>query len=314
MLRYILERLLITIPLLFSVGVLAFLLVDLIPGSPAEVMLQDAATPENVAILEEQMGLNDPLPSRFVRWMSGAVVGDFGHSVLTERPVTEMLLERLEPTMAIAIAGLLLGIIVGLLTGITAGLYPGSLLDRLITIATSALVGIPGFLLGIILIIYFGLRLGWFPVIGYSPIAEGIGAWLHSITLPAFALAIPTGALVARQMRSSMSNVLQSKYVQAARAGGIPRWRIVSRYALPNAMIPVITVIGFRIAVILGSTFVIELVFNISGVGRLLVKSVLDQDVPVIQGGLMLVALIVAISSLLIDLSYAWLNPRVRLS
>ena len=314
MLRYIIERLLITIPLLFSVGVLAFLLVDLIPGSPAEVMLQDAATPENVAILEEQMGLNDPLPQRFVRWMSGAVVGDFGHSVLTERPVTEMLLERLEPTIAIAIAGLLLGIIVGLLTGIVAGLYPGSLLDRLITIATSALVGIPGFLLGIILIIYFGLRLGWFPVIGYSPISEGIGEWLHSITLPAFALAIPTGALVARQMRSSMSNVLQSKYVQAARAGGIPRWRIVSRYALPNAMIPVITVIGFRIAVILGSTFVIELVFNISGVGRLLVKSVLDQDVPVIQGGLMLVAFIVAISSLLIDLSYAWLNPRVRLS
>ncbi len=314
MLRYILERLLIMIPLLFSVGVLAFLLVDLIPGSPAEVMLQDAATPENVAILKEQMGLNDPLPQRFVRWMSGAAVGDFGNSVLTGRPVTEMLLERLEPTMAIAIAGLLLGIIVGLLTGITAGLYPGSLVDRLITIATSALVGIPGFLLGIILIIYFALHLGWFPVIGYSPISEGVGEWLRSITLPSFALAIPTGALVARQMRSSMSNVLQSKYIQAARAGGIPRWKIVSRYALPNAMIPVITVIGFRIAVILGSTFVIELVFNISGIGRLLVKSVLDQDVPVIQGGMVLVALIVAISSLLIDLSYAWLNPRVRLS
>ena len=313
MLRFILQRILITIPLLFSVGVLAFLLVDLIPGSPAVVMLQDAATPENIAILEEQMGLNDPLPVRFTRWMGGAIVGDFGNSVLTERPVTEMLLERLQPTVSIALGGLFIGIIFGLLLGVVAGLYPGSLLDRFITILTSTLIGVPGFLLGIILILYFGLNLGWFPVIGYSPIQDGLSAWLYTITLPACALAIPTSALVARQMRSSMSNVLQSKYIQAARAGGVPRWRIVSRYALRNAMIPVVTVIGFRIAVILGSTFVIELVFNISGIGRLLVKSVIDQDIPVIQGGLMLVALIVAISSLLIDLSYAWLNPRVRL-
>ena len=131
---------------------------------------------------------------------------------------------------------------------------------------------------------------------------------------PCIALAVPTGALVSRQMRSSMSNVLQSKYVQAARAGGVPRWQVVSRYALRNAMIPVITVIGFRIAVILGSTFVVEVVFNIGGAGRLLIKSVLDQDVPVIQGGLVLVAFIVAVSGILIDLSYAWLNPRVRLS
>jgi len=313
MLRFILQRILITIPLLFSVGVLAFLLVDLIPGSPAVVMLQDAATPENVAILEEQMGLNDPLPERFIRWTSGAIVGDFGNSVLIERPVTQMLLERLQPTMSIAVGGLLLGIILGLFLGVFAGLYPGSILDRIITILTSALIGVPGFLLGIILILYFALNRGWFPVIGYSPIQDGFSAWLNTITLPASALAIPTSALVARQMRSSMSNVLQSKYIQAARAGGIPRWRIVSRYALRNAMIPVVTVIGFRIAVILGSTFVIELVFNISGIGRLLVKSVLDQDVPVIQGGMVLVAFIVAISSLIIDLSYAWLNPRVRL-
>ncbi len=313
MLRYILQRLLITIPLILSIGILAFFLVDLIPGSPAVVMLQDAATPENIAILEEQMGLNDPLPQRFIRWMSGALVGDFGESVLTERPVTEMLLERLQPTMSIAVGGLLLGIVLGLFFGISAGLYPGSILDRVITILTSTLIGVPGFLLGIILIIYFALEQGWFPAIGYVPIQDGFSEWLNSITLPAIALAIPTSALVARQMRSSMSNVLQSKYIQAARAGGVPRWRIVSRYALRNAMIPVVTVIGFRIAVILGSTFVIELVFNISGIGRLLVKSVLDQDVPVIQGGMVLVALIVAISSLLIDLSYAWLNPRVRL-
>ena len=313
MLRFIIQRFLITIPLLISVGMLAFLLVDLIPGSPAVVMLQDAATPENIAILEEEMGLNDPLPQRFFRWITRAAVGDFGNSVLTGRPVTEMLFERIEPTLAIAGGGLILGVFLGLIAGISAGLYPGSLLDRFITILTSTLIGIPGFLLAILLIIFFGLRLGWFPVIGYSAIEDGFGPWLNSITLPSIALAMPTGALVARQMRSSMSNVLQSKYIQAARAGGIPRWRIVSRYALRNAMIPVVTVIGFRIAVLLGSAFVVELVFNISGIGRLLVKSVLDQDVPVIQGGLVLVALIVAISTLLIDLSYAWLNPRVRL-
>ena len=314
MLQYIIQRILVTIPLLFSVAILSFFLIDLIPGSAAEVMLQDAATPENVAILEERMGLNDPVYQRFFRWMSRAVVGDFGASVLTERPVTEMLIERIQPTLSIAIGGMILGIILGLFGGILAGLYPGSLLDRGITIITASFVGVPGFLLGIILIIYFSLRLGWFPAIGYTPIQEDFFAWLNSITLPCFALAIPTAALVSRQMRSSMSNVLQSRYVQAARAGGIPRWRVVSRYALRNAMIPVVTVIGFRIAVVLGSTFVIEVVFNIGGVGRLLIKSVLDQDVPVIQGGLVLVALIVAISGILIDLSYAWLNPKVRLS
>ena len=189
MLRFIIQRLLITIPLLFSVGILAFLLVDLIPGSPAVVMLQDAATEENVAILEEEMGLNDPFGQRLVRWMSGAVVGDFGNSVLTKRPVTEMLLERIQPTLAIAIGGLLLGITLGLFLGILAGLYPGSLLDRFITIFTSTLIGMPGFLLGIVLIIYFGLNRGWFPVIGYSPIQDGIGPWLHTITLPASAWA-----------------------------------------------------------------------------------------------------------------------------
>ncbi len=314
MLRYIIQRILVTIPLLFSVAILSFFLIDLIPGSAAEVMLQDAATPENVAILEERMGLNDPIWQRFFRWMSRAVVGDFGNSVLTERPVTEMLIERIEPTLAIAVGGMILGIILGLFGGILAGLYPGSFLDRSITIITASFVGIPGFLLGIVLIIYFSLQLGWFPAIGYTPIQEDFFGWLNSITLPCFALAIPTAALVSRQMRSSMSNVLQSRYVQAARAGGIPRWRVVSRYALRNAMIPVVTVIGFRIAVVLGSTFVIEVVFNIGGVGRLLIKSVLDQDVPVIQGGLILVALIVAISGILIDLSYAWLNPKVRLS
>ena len=315
MLRYIFQRFLIIIPLMFVVAILSFLLVDFIPGSAAEVMLGDQATAENIAALEEQMGLNDPFFTRFGRWFSRALVGDLGVGIRTGVPVSEMLAERLPVTLSIVTGGLLIGIALGLIGGIWAALRPGSILDRSITVITSVTVAIPSFWLGLMLAIWFGVERGWFPAIGYAPLTEdGLYEWVRHITLPSLALAFPTAALISRQTRSSMTNVLQSKYVQASRANGLPRRRIVQRHVLRNAMIPVVTVIGFRVAVSIGQAFVVERVFALGGVGELLADAVLKQDVPVIQGGLLLTAVIVAITSLLVDVSYALLNPKVRLS
>lgn len=315
MLRYIFQRFLIIIPLLFVVAILSFLLVDFIPGSAVEVMLGDQATPENVAALEEQMGLNDPFVTRFGRWFSRVLVGDLGVGIRTGVPVSEMLWERLPATLSIVTGGLIIGIGIGLIGGIWAALRPGSILDRSITVITSVTVAIPSFWLGLMLAIWFGVERNWFPAIGYAPLTEeGLYEWARHITLPSLALAFPTAALISRQTRSSMTNVLQSKYVQASRANGLPRRRIVQRHVLRNAMIPVVTVIGFRVAVSIGQAFVVERVFALGGVGELLADAVLKQDVPVIQGGLLLTAVIVAITSLLVDVSYALLNPKVRLS
>jgi peptide/nickel transport system permease protein len=313
--RYILQRFLIIAPLLFVVAVLSFLLVDFIPGSAAETMLGDQATPENVAALEELMGLNDPFLERFGRWFSRALVGDLGTGIRTGLPVAEMIWERLPATLSIVSGGLFIGILFGLTTGIWAALRPGSVLDRSITMMTSVTVAIPSFWLGLMLAIWFGVERDWFPAIGYAPLTEeGLFEWGRHIILPSLSLAFPTAALISRQTRSSMTNVLQSKYVQAARANGLPRRRIVEHHVLRNAMIPVVTVIGFRVAVSIGQAFVVERVFALGGVGDLLAEAVLKQDVPVIQGGLLFTALLVAITSLLVDVSYALLNPKVRLS
>jgi peptide/nickel transport system permease protein len=182
-----------------------------------------------------------------------------------------------------------------------------------LTIITSVTLAIPSFWLGLMLVIFFAVQKNWLPAIGYAPLLEeGPWEWFKHIILPSVALAVPNIALIARQTRSSMTNVLQSKYVQAARANGLPRAQIVRRHVLRNAMIPVVTVIGFRVAVSIGQAFVVERVFAMGGVGELLVDSVLKQDVPVIQGGLLLTALLVAGTNLLVDVSYAYLNPKVE--
>lgn len=314
MISYIFSRLITIIPLLFVVSVLSFLLVDLIPGSAAETMLGDQATPENIAILEAQMGLNDPLIERFGRWFGNVLVGDFGTGIRTDRPVTEMLFERLPITLSIVTGAMLIGTTLGIAIGVISAINPGSLLDRLLTILTAITLAIPSFWLGLILIVYFAVENNWFPAIGYaSLIEEGVLPWLKHILLPSLALAVPNIALIARQTRSSMTNVLQSKYVQAARANGLPRGQIIRRHVLRNAMIPVVTVIGFRVAVSIGQAFVVERVFALGGLGELLTDAVLNQDIPVIQGGLLLTALLVAVTNLVVDVSYAYLNPKVDL-
>ncbi|MEM7342937.1 MAG: ABC transporter permease [Chloroflexota bacterium] len=313
MLRTVISRILTTIPLLLVVSILAFLVVQSIPGSIAEEILGEGVSDEDVEALEAELGLDAPLPVQYLRWLGNALTGDLGISLNNNVPVTTLLNEAYPVTLSITIGGMIVGVILGLSFGILAGLSPGSFTDRFVTFLASTTVAIPGFVLAMLLAIFLALRLGWFPVIGFTPPSEGIVDWLLSITLPSIALGIPSSALIARQTRSAMSNVLQSSYIRAARAMGVPRGQIVREYALKNAMIPVLTVIGFRLAVVIGQSFVVEQVFSMRGIGSMMVEAIRQQNVYVVQAVIVIVAVFVVGANLLIDIGYTWLNPKVRL-
>ncbi|MEM7801578.1 MAG: ABC transporter permease [Chloroflexota bacterium] len=314
MIRLILSRILTTIPLLFVVTILAFTMVQLMPGSIAEIILDAGATPEAVAELEAQMGLDRPILVQYFDWFRNALRGDLGTSIFFNSPVSELIGESWKVTASIVLGGMMVGVSLGLILGIIAGLRPGSLLDRMSTIGASIGVSLPAFWLGLLLAIVLGVQLDLFPVIGYTTFAESPLGWLHSITLSSLALGIPSAALIARQMRSSMANVLQSSYIRAQRAMGLGRWQIVAGHALKNAMIPVITVIGFRLAVVLGSAFIVETVFLLPGLGRQMATAVTNQDVIFVQGGVVVIAAFIIFANMFIDIIYGFLNPKVRIN
>jgi peptide/nickel transport system permease protein len=318
-LKYLAVRIAAVIPLLLAVAVISFGLVGLLElrGSAAEQILQEGAgDPAAVAALEAELGLDKPLPIRFLDWLGDAVRFDFGNSLLfRDASVTELIGERIWPTLSIMAVGLFIGSVVGIAFGLVSALRPGGGTDRSLSVMSAMMIATPGFVLGILLIIVFAVQLGWFEPTGYSwPGQDGWWAWLKSLVLPGVALAFPIVAVVQRQLRSSMTNALSSRYVLAARARGLPPGHIVRRHAMRNAMIPTITVIGFQAAAAIGLTVAIERVFAIPGMGSLLVQAVAQRDIPIVQGSLMVATLIVAVVNLLVDLAYGWLNPRIRLS
>lgn len=319
MLKYLAVRVAAIIPLLLAVAVISFALVGLLElrGGAAEQILQEGAgDPEAVARLKAELGLDDPLPVRFVKWLGGVVRGDLGNSLLfRDAEVTTLIGERIWPTLSIVGVGLLIGSTVGIAFGIASALRPGGRLDRALSVMSAVMIATPGFVLAIFLVIIFAVEFGWFEPTGYSwPSDDGWWAWLRSIVLPGVSLAFPIVAVVQRQLRSSMTNALSSRYVLAARARGLPAGQIVRRHAMRNAMIPTITVIGFQAAGAIGLTVAIERVFAIPGMGSLLVQAVSQRDIPVIQGSLLVATLIVAVVNLVVDVAYGWLNPRIRLS
>lgn len=316
MAKYIGIRLLALIPLLLAVAVVAFSISVAMEarGSIATQILGEGATPEAVAEIESSLGLDDPVPLRFGRWISDAARGDFGNSLRQQNvTVTSLIGERIWPTLSIVTLSLIIGVAFGLAFGIVGGMKPGGWADRILTVISASLIAMPGFLVAMLLVYFVAVKLEWLDPTGYTPPSEGIGAWLKSILLPALALALPTVALVQRQLRSSMTNVLQTRYVLAARARGIPRASLIRHHVLRNAMIPTVTVIGFRAAAALGLTFAVEQVFAIRGMGGLITEAIVQRNVPVVQGCLMVVAVIVLLVNLLVDICYAYLNPKVRL-
>ena len=313
MTAYILRRLVMLVPVLIVVGVVVFGLVHLTPGDPAAVILGDRATPEDIARLRTQLGLNDPLPVQFVRWFSNMLRLDFGESIFLGEPVTQALLNRVQPTVLLTLYALSIQILIGIPAGVLAAVRHNSPLDRVFTVMAISGSAIPTFFLGILLILIFAVRLRWLPSGGYVPFGEDPAAHFKGMLLPAFALGFSAAGLLARMVRSSMLDVLREDYVRTAFAKGLPEQLVIVRHALRNALIPALTVLGISIGALLGGAVVTETVFTIPGMGRLVVQSIARRDYPVIQGAIVAIAMTYVLVNLIVDVLYVYIDPRVRL-
>jgi peptide/nickel transport system permease protein len=310
---YILRRLVMLVPVLIVVGVVVFGLVHLTPGDPAAVILGDRATPEDIARLRTQLGLNDPLPVQFVRWFGSVLRLDFGESIFLGEPVTQALLNRVQPTVLLTLYALSIQVLIGIPAGVFAAVRYNSRLDRALTVMAISGSAIPTFFLGILLILIFAVRLRWLPSGGYVPFGEDPAAHFKGMLLPAFALGFSAAGLLARLVRSSMLDVLREDYVRTAFAKGLPEQLVIVRHALRNALIPALTVIGISIGALLGGAVVTETVFTIPGMGRLVVQSIARRDYPVIQGAIIAIAMTYVLVNLVVDVLYVYIDPRVRL-
>lgn len=296
------------------VSLLAFLLVWLIPGDAVAVLLDAAASPEETARLRSALGLDRTPLAQMIAWYGGLARGHLGHSLLLNRSVAEALLERLPITLSLAALALAIAILLGTTAGVGAALAHGGWLDQILMGAALFGLSVPDFWLGLLFIIVFALGLGWFPTGGFVPISESLMGWARSMALPGLALGLTQMGFIARMARSAMLDVLGQDFVRTAEAKGLSRSRIILAHALPNALVPIVTVIGIVTGALLGGSVVIEQVFSIPGVGRLIVGAILARDFPVIQGGLLFLAGVYLFVNLIVDLLYAVIDPRVRLA
>jgi ABC-type dipeptide/oligopeptide/nickel transport system permease component len=304
MLTFLARRLVLTVPVLVGVATLVFLLIHFIPGDPAQAMLGESAAPSEVAALRQRLGLDRPLVEQYVAFMAGAAVGDFGLSLRTSRAVGQEVLARFPATAELALATMVVAIGLAFPLGLTAALNAGTRIDR--AASTLAIVGVsvPNFWLGPLLAIVFSIWLGWLPVSGRGTVAH--------LVLPALTLGLPLAAVLAKTIRASLIEELGELYVLAARARGLSRAQAVVRHALRNSFIPVVTVLGLQFGVVLTGAVVTETIFAWPGVGRLLIQSIAARDYPAVQACILFIAVVYATMNLLIDLSYGWLDPRIR--
>ena len=309
---YILRRILLLVPVLLIVGTIVFTIVHLTPGDPVSMMLGREATLEQKEALRDQLGLNEPVLIQFVKWFGNALRLDFGDSLFIGKPVTEALLDRVEPTGLLTLYSMILAISIAIPAGIIAAVRPNSLIDRLLMVMSVSGAAIPSFFFGILLILLFAVVLGWLPSGGYVDIGDDPIRHLRYMVLPSITLGFSAAGLLARLVRSTMLDVLNEDYVRTAYSKGLMERHVVVRHALRNAMIPVMTVIGIMLAGMLGGAVVIETVFNIPGLGRLIVQSITRRDLPVVQGAVMMVATVEVLVMLIIDVLYVYVDPRVR--
>ncbi len=309
---YIIRRLLLLIPVLIIVAVIVFSLVHLTPGDPTSAMLGREASAEDKAALREELGLDKPVIEQFIDWSWGAMRLDFGDSLFIRKPVTEAMLDRAEPTGLLTLYSLIFALAVAIPSGVIAAMRPNSMVDRLLMVTSISGAAIPSFFFGILLMLLFAVRLGWLPSGGYNNISEGFWDHFRYMIMPSIALGFSAAGLLARIVRSTMLDVLNQDYIRTAYAKGLAERRVVRRHALRNAMIPAMTVIGIMLANMLGGAVVIETVFNIPGMGRLLVQSVVRRDFPVVQAAVLVVAVIEVLVMLFIDIMYVFIDPRIR--
>jgi peptide/nickel transport system permease protein len=312
MLRYAGKRLLAAIPLLFVVPLLVFLLIGLAPGDPAVVLAGDNPTPERVAAIRDQLGLDDPVWERYLRWVGAALQGDLGTSLLSDQRVVDMLTRRMGTTMSLVLFAMVMAVVLGAAMAIVASLRPGGLVDRLVNWLASIAIAVPAFWFGLVLASLFAVSYQLLPAFGFEPLSAGFWPWLSHLILPGIALGLLPAAEVTLQLRSALGQVLRSDYVLNARAKGLSRRAVLFKHSLKNACIPVVTVLGFRVAEVLAGSVTIEIIYNMPGLGSLAVDSVLNRDIPVLLGFVLFSTSVVVVVNLLVDISYGYFNPKVR--
>ena len=310
MLEYLGKRLLLSIPVLVGVLVVSFLIVRLIPGDPVLLMLGINATPEAVAVVEEDLGLDEPLAEQLGSFFVGAFTLDFGESIIRRSPVKELVGDRIAPSLYLILLSVFVALVLAFPLGILSAVRRNKPADHGVRLVSMVTFAMPTFWLGLMLALLFGLRLDWLPVSGYG---EGVGGILRSLALPALTLGLFLAPMLIRTLRASLIEELGTEYVDAARARGLSSIRVVGKHALRNSMIPLVTVLSINVGFLLSATVVVENVFQIPGLGSLLVQSVLTRDYPVIQGLVFVFGVLVIVINLLADLTYALIDPRVRL-
>lgn len=314
LLKYIAKRLLWTLPTLLLVAVIVFFMVRMIPGDPAQLILGDGATPDELAHLRAALGLDQPVPVQFGYWLGHVLEGDLGHSISNGMPVLSLMLDRFQVSATIVLVAVGLATLIALPAGLVAAWRQNSTLDVTIVAASTLLMSVPSFWLGLVLLLVFGLKLGWLPVVGFVPFTENPWTALTYIVLPVTTLMLIEVGVLTRMMRASAIEVLRLEYVMHARAKGLSERKVLLRHVLPNAFAPTWTMIGLVLGGLLGGIAVLETVFTLPGLGRLLVEAIFARDYPVVQGCLLFTALIYVLVNLIVDLCYPFFDPRVAAS
>jgi len=312
MLGYFVRRLLATIPVIGMVAFFVFALLYLTPGDPAAVIAGDIATVADIERIRHQLGLDQPLLTRFWSWASAVLHGDLGISIFTNLPVTQLIGQRVEPTLSLALCTLIVAVLVAVPMGVIAAWKVGRLIDRLVMLFSVAGFSMPVFVLAYLLIYAFAIDLDWLPVQGYTPLREGVWPWLRHLILPSIALGTIYIALIARITRATMLEVLAQDYVRTAHAKGLAPVAVLMRHALKNAAVPIVTIIGIGIALLISGVVVTESVFAIPGIGRLTVDAIIRRDYPIIQGVILIFSAVYVLVNLAVDLSYRLFDPRIQ--
>lgn len=310
--RYLLKRLGYLAVVLFMLSLVVFTIIYLIPGDPALVLLGDGATPEAVEQLRSDMGLNEPIYTQYGVWLSNLLRGDLGTSYFLKQPVADSIFERLAPTLSIAVLAEIIAILIAVPLGILAARRRGSAADQSVRVFTLFGMTVPSFLLGLFMMLLFAVQLKWLPVSGYKPLSAGLWLHLKYLIMPALALGFIHAALLAKITRATMIEVLSESFIRTARSKGLKERRVIYWHALRNAFIPILTIVGQSFGSLIAGAAVVESIFNIPGLGQLLVNSVQRRDYTVIQGVVLFVAFLTVMINLLVDLLYAYIDPRIR--
>jgi peptide/nickel transport system permease protein len=313
MVAFLIKRLLATIPTILLVTIAVFLILRLTPGGPAVAMLGDQASPEAVAALNQKLGLDKPLYIQYLRWLGSALHGDLGRSAFGNQPVTELIVQRIVPTLELSILALIVSLLIGISAGVIAAVKRNTAVDAVASILAILGVSTPSFWLAILLVLIFSLKLTWLPALGYVSPFSNLATNLKDMLLPSLTLGVILAAVITRFTRASMLDSLYQDYVRTARSKGLEERTVILRHALGNAMIPIVTVVGLELGGLLSGAVIIETIFSLPGNGQLLVTSIFNRDFPVVQGLVVVIAIVFILVNVAVDVVYALIDPRIRL-